>query len=237
MSETERQRALAKFATVLASLNHEESLTARLCEAGRLMLDADGASMTLDYQTSGRLLLHATDELSARLDDLQDVLGEGPSFEAAHTGEVVVVHVGDGEAERWALFADRLNATGFTGTLVSVPMRAELATLGVLSLHSFGPEREVDLVSARFLGATVGTALLQDPRVDRLEHVTKEAWATRSQIHQATGMVVAQVGVRAEDAMALLRGQAFARNTSLLEVAQDILERRVNFREFTIEGD
>ncbi len=116
-------------------------------------------------------------------------------------------------------------------------MRAELSTLGVLSLHGRGEEQAVDLVAARFLGATVGTALLQDPRVDRPDHVATEAWATRSQIHQATGMIVAQVGVRAEDAMALLRGQAFARNTSLLEVAQDILERRINFREFTIEGD
>ncbi|VXC55533.1 GAF and ANTAR domain-containing protein [Aeromicrobium sp. 9AM] len=237
MSETERQRALAKFATVLASLNHEESLTARLCEASRQMLDADGASMTLDYEGSGRLLLHATDELSARLDDLQDVLGEGPSFEAAHTGEVVVVRVGDGEAERWALFADRLNATGFIGTLVSVPMRAELTTLGVLSLHRFGPEKEVDLVSAQFLGATVSSALLQDPRVGRPDELAREAWATRSQIHQATGMIVAQVGVRSEDAMALLRAQAFARNMPLLEVAQDIVARRINFRDFTIEGD
>lgn len=237
MSETEQQRALAKFATLLASVNHEESLSARLCEASRLMLDADGASITLDYEGSNRLMIHATDELSASLDDLHDVLGEGPSFEAAHTGEIVVVRVGDDEEERWALFADRLSATGFNGTLLSVPMRAELTTLGVLSLHRFGPEKEVDLVSARFLGATVGTALLQDPRVDAPNHVTKEAWATRSQIHQATGMIVAQVGVRAEDAMALLRGQAFARNTSLLDVAHDILERRINFREFTIEGD
>jgi hypothetical protein len=237
MFETEHQRALAKFASVLASLSHEESVTARLCEAGRLMLDADGASMTLDYEGSGRLLVHATDELSAQLDDLQDVVGEGPSFDAARMGEVVVAPLGGGDEDRWALFADRLNAMGFAGTLVSVPMRAELSTIGVLSLHRLGADREVDLVSARFLGATVGTALLQDPRVDRPDDVVTEAWASRSQIHQATGMIVAQVGVRTEDAMALLRGQAFARNTSLLEVAQDILERRINFREFTIEGD
>jgi len=237
MSETDDQRALSKFATVLASLNREESLTARLCEAGRRMLDADGASMTLDYTGNGRLLVHATDELSAKLDDLQDVVGEGPSFEAAITGEVVVARLGDGDEDRWALFSDRLDSLGFVGTLVAVPLRADLSVLGVLSLHRRGPDQDEDLVSARFLGATVGTALLQDPRVGRPDQVSKEAWATRSQIHQATGMIVAQVGVRTEDAMALLRGHAFARNTSLLDVARDIIERRVNFRDFTIEGD
>lgn len=237
MSETDDQRALSKFATVLASLNREESLTARLCEAGRRMLDADGASMTLDYTGNGRLLVHATDELSAKLDDLQDVVGEGPSFEAAITGEVVVARLGDGDEDRWALFSDRLDSLGFVGTLVAVPLRADLSVLGVLSLHRRGPDQDEDLVSARFLGATVGTALLQDPRVGRPDQVSKEAWATRSQIHQATGMIVAQVGVRTEDAMALLRGHAFARNTTLLDVARDIIERRVNFRDFTIEGD
>ena len=106
-----------------------------------------------------------------------------------------------------------------------------------MSLHRRGPDQDEDLVAARFLGATVGTALLQDPRVGRPDQVSREAWALRSQIHQATGMIVAQVGVRPDDAMALLRGQAFARNTTLIDVARDIVARRINFRDFTIEGD
>ena len=237
MSETDDQQALAKFATVLASLSREESLTARLCEAGRRMLESDGAAMTLDYTGEGRLLVHATDEMSAKLDDLQDVVGEGPSFDAAHTGEVVIARLGNGDESRWTLFSDRLTDVGFVGTLVAVPLRAELAVLGVLSLHRRDPEHEVDLTSANFLGVTVGTAILQDPRVGRPEQLLSEAWAERSQIHQATGMIVAQVGVRTEDALALLRGQAFARNATLIDVAHDIVSRRINFRDFTIEGD
>ncbi len=237
MSETDDQQALAKFAMVLASLSREESLTARLCEAGRRMLDSDGAAMTLDYTGEGRLLVHATDEMSAKLDDLQDVVGEGPSFEAAHTGEVVVARLGNGDESRWTLFSDRLTDVGFVGTLVAVPLRAELAVLGVLSLHRRDPHHDVDLTSANFLGVTVGTAILQDPRVGGPDQILSDAWVERSQIHQATGMIVAQVGVRTEDALALLRGQAFARNTTLLDVAHDIIGRRINFRDFTIEGD
>jgi hypothetical protein len=237
MSETDDQQALAKFAMVLASLSREESLAVRLCEAGRRMLESDGAAMTFDYTGEGRLLVHATDEMSATLDDLQDVVGEGPAFDAAHTGEVVVARLGNGDESRWTLLSDRLADVGFVGTLVAVPLRAELAVLGVLSLHRRDPDHEVDLTSANFLGVTVGTAILQDPRVGGPDQLLSEAWLERSQIHQATGMIVAQVGVRTEDAVALLRGQAFARNATLIDVARDIVSRRINFRDFAIEGD
>jgi AmiR/NasT family two-component response regulator len=63
------------------------------------------------------------------------------------------------------------------------------------------------------------------------------AWPLRAQIHQATGMIISQVAVRPEDALALLRGQAFAQNTTLADVAQQVIERRINFEHFMIEGD
>ena len=42
-------------------------------------------------------------------------------------------------------------------------------------------------------------------------------------------MVIAQLGVEADDALALLRAHAFANASSLLEVAADVVERRLNF--------
>jgi hypothetical protein len=237
MAETDDQRVLAKFATVLADLSREESLTARLCEASRRMLEADGASMTLDYTGPGRLRVHATDPVSASLDDLQDVVGEGPSFDASSSGKVVVARLGEDEDARWSVLSGRVHDMDFSGTVVAVPLLAHRSVLGVLSLHRRGPEQVEDVDTARFLGATVGTALLQDPEIGKPELVPNEAWTSRSQVHQATGMILAQVGVRVEDAMALLRGQAFARNTTLQSVARDIIERRINFRDFTIEGD
>ena len=50
-------------------------------------------------------------------------------------------------------------------------------------------------------------------------------------------MIISQTGVRPEDALALLRGQAFANNVSMVDIAQQVVERRINFRDFTIEGD
>lgn len=50
-------------------------------------------------------------------------------------------------------------------------------------------------------------------------------------------MIISQVRVQPEDALALLRGQAFATDTTLLHVAQEVLDRRIDFRHFTIKGD
>ena len=83
----------------------------------------------------------------------------------------------------------------------------------------------------------IGTAVLHDPQLGRRGDVYAEVWASRAEVHQATGMVISQVGVRPEDAVALLRGQAFANDTTLLEVARQVIGRQINFRDFTIEGD
>ncbi len=235
MTEPHDDRTLGRFATVLSSLSGEESLTARLSEAGRLMLDADGSALTLNYTGEDRLTVSATNQLARTLEDLQDVVGEGPGHDAARTGSVVIAQLGNGDEQRWIALADRLKAIGFTGTVLAIPLSAEHSQLGVMTLHRAQPQKEDDESLARFLGVTVSTALLQDPKIG--SHELTATWEYRAEIHQATGMVVAQLGVRPEDAMALLRGQAFARARPLAEVANDIIQRRINFRDFTIEGD
>jgi AmiR/NasT family two-component response regulator len=51
----------------------------------------------------------------------------------------------------------------------------------------------------------------------------------RAEIHQATGMVVAQLGVSAQDALARLRAYAFAEQRLLGDVAHDVVSRRLHF--------
>ena len=177
-----------------------------------------------------------TNDLARTLEDLQDVVGEGPGHDAARTGAVVISRLEGDTEDRWVLLSERLRNVDFVGTVIAIPLTADHATLGVMTLHRDQPEQEGDESLAKFLGVAVGTALLQDPRVSTHGALT-EAWGSRAEIHQATGMVVAQVGVRPEDALALLRGQAFARAKPLTEIASDIIERRINFRDFTIEGD
>ncbi|MPY81677.1 MAG: ANTAR domain-containing protein [Actinophytocola sp.] len=55
-----------------------------------------------------------------------------------------------------------------------------------------------------------------------------ELTRTRAVIHQATGMVVAEFAIPAEQALARLRGYAFATGRLLDDVAADLVARRLH---------
>ena len=52
-------------------------------------------------------------------------------------------------------------------------------------------------------------------------------WAHRAVVHQATGMVSAQLDVRLADALARMRSLAFAGGRSIYEIAGDVVARRL----------
>ena len=58
------------------------------------------------------------------------------------------------------------------------------------------------------------------------------AWAelnalSRTEVSQATGMLVAQLGVEPAEALVRLRAHAYATDRSATDVARDILDRRL----------
>ena len=232
-----RDRLIGRLAAVLASLHTVESGAARLCEAGRRMLDADGAALTIVSANRSRLVVATTDDLASELEDLQEVVGEGPSRDAFERNSLQVADFSTPEAGRWSLMHEHGQRLGFSGRVVAVPLRPDELPVGVLSAHRADTGFRVDPLTAEVLGVAIGTALLQDSRLGVQGDVFAEVWPDRARIHQATGMIISQVGVRPEDALALLRGHAFASNSTLLDVAQQVVERHINFRHFTIEGD
>jgi AmiR/NasT family two-component response regulator len=54
---------------------------------------------------------------------------------------------------------------------------------------------------------------------------------SRAEIHQATGMVLAQLEVSGTEALARLRGYAFVEQRTLIDVARDVVARRLVFSE------
>lgn len=55
-------------------------------------------------------------------------------------------------------------------------------------------------------------------------------WPARARVHQAIGMVVAQLRLRPDDAEALLRAHAYALDTTLADIADHVVMRRLVFR-------
>ncbi len=226
---SEPARVLTKLAAAMVSRADQQPLTWRLCDACRQVLGADGAAITVENTSMNRMTVAATDEVIARVENLQDVLGEGPGFDAFVQGVAVVTGLGSEAAQRWPMFADALGFGDDTARLYALPMRPGSQILGVLTLMRSGGELAEGLETAQFLSDALGAALLRDPR-SQVDYGEGGPWSERAEIHQATGMVCAQLRVSAEDALALLKAHAYAHEVDLPVVARLITTRRLDFR-------
>lgn len=225
-----------RFARVMAQLDRDDTVMDRFCEAGQLMLDGDGAAITANYDGPDRHTLAATSALALMIEDAQDVVGEGPGFDAVRTHRVVSGEFGLFEQTSWPLLEDSLAGLGFTGAVLALPLAASDRTLGVLVVHRHHTSLTFDPAVAAFLASNLGVAVANELSPDDLERELSDDWSVRAVVHQATGMVTAQLRVRPDDALVLLRARAYALGASLTDVAAAVVDRDLRFDHHT-EGE
>lgn len=218
---------LSSLAQAMSRRDASQSLAHRLCASVVEILGAGGAAITLAYTRPERVTVCSTDDVAARVEDLQEVLGEGPGHEAFDTGTQQVLDVGSVIDARWPQFATVAHQRLGPLRIVALPLRPEHEVLGVLTCHvEAGHSLAPDDAAAQLLADAVGTALMRDPHAADTD--LSGSWSERAQIHQATGMLVAQLQIGVEDAMALLRAHAFAAGTTLARTAHDVVTRHLD---------
>jgi hypothetical protein len=222
---------LIRFARAIATTPSTHALSERLCLASRNIAGADAAALTVAYAETNRVTLFATDEMSARLEDLQEVMGEGPGYSAAHHHRVEVCRLGTLAADRWPLFASAALELVGPASMHAVPMKPGNQLVGVMTLYQLehpGADLAMDVPTLERLAAATGAALMRDPEaVD--QDLLDGPWQSRAEIHRATGMVVAQLGLSADDALAVLKAHAYAGETTLIEIAERVVDRTIHF--------
>lgn len=221
----------------------ERVLAERICRACVEGLDIDGASISLLTASVARETLWASDPTASLLEELQFSLGEGPCMQAATTGRAVMVldlsH--SCEAARWPAFAAAVAEQTAVQALFVVPLRWGVINLGVLDLYRLTPgalnrDQSRDLIAAANLAALMILELRTDPDNPDGQDDSDAPWldptlGSHAEIHQATGMVLAQLDINATDALARLRAHAFSHRRLLLDVAADVVARRLIFTE------
>lgn len=206
-------------------------LAARLCDACTEILGASAGTLTLSSATE-RLTVRSSESTFARIEDLQVVLGEGPTQLAFSEGRAVVAHLDgregeDEDAAAFPVFTSMASDIDTPVTVYAVPMRPARRVVGVLTLYLRGGGLTRSLEEAQFLADAAGAALLGDP--DTADIGAQPSWPQRARLHQATGVVVAQLGIAPADALAVLRAHAFGRASTLESVVDDVLDRRLSF--------
>ena len=211
-------------------------LAERICQACINGLDVDGAAISLHTASTLRETLFASDPTSDLLEELQFTLGEGACMDAARTGRPVLVpDIHDAaQSARWPFYAEAVERAG-VGAVFALPLQWATINLGVLDLHraasgSLPTAQLRDALGAADIAALMLLGLRTDPGGDR---VWERSWGNRVEIHQATGMVVAQLDLSATDAFARLRAYAFVEHQLLGDVARDVVARRLRFTKDT----
>lgn len=221
----------------------EHAVAKRICQACVAGLDVDGAVISLFTATVSRETLWATDTTAELLEELQFTLNEGACMEAAVTGTPVLVadlhH--SSEAQRWPIFAAAVADQTDVRGLFAFPLQWGAVNVGVLDLYRRTPgalstAQRRDAISASETGALMLMGVRTDPGHVDADGNGGGSWldhshSSRAEIHQATGIVLAQLGVSAEQALARMRGYAFVEQRLLIDVAHDVVSRRLQFTE------
>lgn len=175
----------------------------------------------------------ATSVLAERVDEIQIDLGEGPCWDARHSGNPVFVpDLQDVDGSPWPAARAAFRDLGI-GSIHAFPLRVGPLTVGSLDLYSMAPQRltPVEVVNVTSLAAIAARHVIRRA-LEEAEDPGEEMPAgrySRREVHQASGMVAAQMDISAQDALMVLRGHAFAEGLTVREVAEDVLRRRLNF--------
>lgn len=221
--------------TIARNGSDEAALGEQICRACVEGLQVDGAAISVLTDSPARETLCASDATAARVEELQYTLGEGPCVEAARTARPVLIPDVEetGGQSRWPMFAAAVAEQAGIGALFAMPLQLGTINLGVLDLYRTAPGplnggELRDAMRAADLAAMMLLGLRTDPGDGQR---WEQSWSSHAEVHQATGMVIAQLGVGAEDAFARLRGYAFSREQLLGDVARDVVARRLQFTE------
>lgn len=233
-SRNPRDTVLSRLARIVAKDADRLPLGQRLCTAAVDLLGVEGAVLTFGYEEPARLTVWASDETASWLDGIQEVLGEGPGWEAFESGEIVT-DTREGDEQRWAHFARAAEAEVGPLSLCAVPMRPGGEPMGVMLLYQSGSHLDIDTETAQFLADAIGAALLRAPSTTVEDF--DGPWRARSAVHQAVGMVMAQLAISPEDALVLMRAHAYAHDVTLDVIAGQIIDRRLDFKYTDIDPE
>lgn len=197
----------------------------------------DAGGVALVTTRGHRATVCATNDVAARIEDAQFVLGEGPCVDAAASRTPVLVgdlldplHGVDG---RWPGFQDAAAEVGVRAVF-AFPLRIGAIALGAMDLVRASPGAlEADQLASALLAADTTAMLLLDLATVG-DDLADDAWhrsAYRFKVHGAAGMVMVQLGLPIEQAMARLRARAYVEGRALPDVADDVVEGRLRFQE------
>lgn len=223
-----------RILSMLAGEISPELETKRLCEVCAEVTGMTGAGLMLMDGDEPRGPVCATNQASALVEALQFELGEGPCVDAyLQDRPVLEPDLAAPITPRWLAFTGPAAEAGVRA-IFGFPLRVGAIRIGALNLYCdrSGPLSDDQHADALVMADVAAQALLLMQANAPPGRVAAELEASgdfQYVVHQASGMVAAQLDVTFAQALVRLRAYAFGNDRHLTEVSEDVVARTLRF--------
>jgi len=224
----------AAYAAQTAELVQPELLPVRLARACVQVLPVAGVGISMFGSNGMRIPAGASDDDAATAERLQFTAAEGPCLDA-HALTRTVLATETLIAQRWPDFYTGLVAKTPFRAIAALPWPHSLKGAGTVDLlfHRSSDLVDLDFVLADEVIAQVERTLDGESVIEFSPLGPGPAWLagpaanSRNAVFIAMGMLNVALNVSSPDALALLRGHAYATNRTVDEIAHDVANHRL----------
>jgi hypothetical protein len=193
-----------------------------------------GAGIMLMSGDVSRGSVCTTDDVSELIEQLQYDLGEGPCVDAYQNDRPVLEpDLARPHTPRWPAFTGPAVEAG-ARAVFGFPLQVGAARLGALNLYCERPgpltdDQHADALVMAEIAAQAVLVLQADAPTGRLAGELEAGSDFHYVVHQAAGMVAAQLETSVGQALIRLRAYAFGNDRKLADVAADVVARKLRF--------
>jgi GAF domain len=208
--------------------------TKRLCEVCAEVTMMSGAGIMLMSGDMPRGSVCTTNGVSAMLEELQYSLGEGPCIDAFQQGgPVLEPDLAEPRTPRWLAFSGPAIQAG-ARAVFGFPLQVGAVGIGSLDLYRDRPgaltdDQHADALVMADIAAQSVLMLQAHAPPGKLAFELEAGADFQYVVHQAAGMVAAQLEISVGQALIRLRAHAFGNDRPLPDVAREVVARRLRF--------
>ncbi len=210
-----------------------ELVPSRLARAFAQAVGVDGAALSIHEGAGLRTPIGASDRTTAHAEQLQFTAGDGPCLRAHDTGRAIVFDLED-IARNWPDLHDALLGQTPYRAVFSLPLAPPLGPTVIVDLYARDPGT-LTAVARDDVEAAVLCLTEELVRSSGSAPVDEGArwWDSpdarrRSRVWQATGVATVALELDVVDTLTVLRAHAFATGRVVDDVADDIVEGRLD---------
>lgn len=200
----------------------------RICHAAALELEPLISAVTLMSAGEAGGVVAASGTRARELAEIEFTVGEGPGTEAFRSRRPVLVADLAGDEGRWPGYTSAAQSADLTAVF-AFPLHIGAVGFGVLELYADEPGGlDINQTASAATYAQICTETLLDGEATMADGQLVPSLATalayRSEIAQAQGMVMVDLGVSLSEALVRLRAHAFTHEEPLIWVARKVID-------------